>query len=213
MAAAVLLAAVQLSHAQGTPPPVSPAGSLGVTGNRSVLGGENLVVADSDTTLTPNQFWPGVLVVTSSTALTADRHLYVPLNLGQQYLIENLTSGCHNLLVGGTTGATVSVANVSTGCGGTGYGYTHVASDATNYGSAGGDPIGAGELLSGLQGVWRLADDRVFIDSTSSERIPFMGRQGCADPCGARIEPGQSGQVVQRSGQHHLHHAFFVHAA
>lgn len=110
-------------HAQ-TAPPVSLGGSIGVTGGQSLTGMTALVIGDADHTLTPNEWWPLTVKVASSASLTATRNIVAPLNNGQIYNVENLTTGGQAITIGGPSGATVSVPNGAA---------VTVFSDGTNY--------------------------------------------------------------------------------
>lgn len=96
---------------QGTPPPVSLGGSAGVAGGQSLAGQYQVPMADANYTLNSNEWWQGNLVVPSSVTLTATRTVTLPVNPGQQYVIDQYSTGGQSVLFKASTGTGVTVAN------------------------------------------------------------------------------------------------------
>jgi hypothetical protein len=131
----VLTLCVGVAFAQG--PQIPLTGSVGVKGSVAILGSANVAIADANHTLTANEYASNFLLVTSSVSLTATRNLVGPLNEGQQFTIENSTTGGHNIQIIGATGTGITIPNGQT---------VSVTSDGTNYltaVSSGGTPGGS----------------------------------------------------------------------
>ena len=132
----LLLCFVLSARAQvpGTQIPLT--GSIGINGNASILGFQNISFSlDANLTLTATQWSSQFLNVTSSVSLTATRNLVLPLNPGQQYTIENNTTGGRAIQAIGPSGTGVTIANGATNI---------VVSDGTNYIPASGGVSGCG---------------------------------------------------------------------
>jgi hypothetical protein len=119
----ILFSAI-LTYGQGTPPQIPLGGSIGVAGSASVLGYQSVVMTDANYTLAPNEWAHGFLKVTSSVSLTTTRNVVAPLNPGQQFIIENSTTGSQSIQIIGATGAGITVPNG---------GISVVSTDGTNY--------------------------------------------------------------------------------
>lgn len=134
---ALLLFFPTLLFAQA-PPQIPLAGNIGVMGSAAVLGGVTVQLSsDANYTLTPAQWANKTLVVTSAVTLTATRNIVAPLNKGQEFNVENATTGGQSIQVIGASGTGVAIANGKS---------TTVFSDGTNYiqvGSAVTFPISA----------------------------------------------------------------------
>lgn len=112
-------------------------GSVGVPGSAAVLGYQSIAMTDSTYTLAPREWANQFLNITSIVPLTATRNVIVPLNPGQQFTVENNTTGGQSIQIIGASGLGVTVGNGNT---------LIVASDGTNYiagSSAGAAPVGA----------------------------------------------------------------------
>ncbi len=96
------------AFAQG--PAIKMTGPMGVQGNAAILGWYPVVLSDADRTLTAPEYASNFLLVTSSVPLTAARNLVGPLTPGQQFTIENKTTGGQNITIGGATGAKITIA-------------------------------------------------------------------------------------------------------
>lgn len=87
----------------------------------------------------------GVLVVTSSTSLTATRNLVAPLMKGFAWAVENATSGGQAIQIIGPSGSGVTIANGSA---------AYVFCDGTNYLSSGGIVYPASGVPNSTGGGW-----------------------------------------------------------
>lgn len=156
-------------HAQ-TAPPVSLGGSIGVTGGQSLTGMSALVIGDADHTLTPNEWWPMTLKVASSVSLTATRHIVAPLNSGQIYNVENLTTGGQSITIGGASGSAVSIPNGSA---------VTVFSDGTNYTSpnSGGCGLSANCTWTGTH-TWGSNQNGVVISPSGTGGVQGWNTSG-----------------------------------
>ena len=96
------------ASAQG--PAIKMTGPMGVQGDAAILGWYPVVLSDADLTLTAPEYASNFLLVTSSVALTATRNLIAPLTPGQQFTVENHTTGAQSITIGGTTGAKITIA-------------------------------------------------------------------------------------------------------
>ena len=111
-------------------PQVPISGSVGSAGPFPTLGSTPVVLPDADHVLIdPSETCYQQIIVTG--ALTADRNLVCPLVAGFTYLVVNNTTGGHNVLVGGVSGAKVVVPPTVISSG------TWVTTDGTNYGQGG----------------------------------------------------------------------------
>lgn len=103
---------------------INLSGSISTTG-ASILGSYNPIFAsDANHTLSATEYTNKYLNVTSSVSLTTTRQLIAPLNQGQEFVIQNNTSGGQAILVIGSTGNGVTVpsgATVTVTCDGTNY--------------------------------------------------------------------------------------------
>ena len=93
--------------------------------------------ADADLTLTVNQL-ASAMVLSFTGALTADRKINLPANIERLFVIDNDTTGAHNLIVQVTGGAGSSVSV------GTADGLTLLYCDGTNVEKIGGGGTGGG---------------------------------------------------------------------
>jgi hypothetical protein len=105
-------------------PSVPVGGSLGITGGQSLEGQTAVTMADANYTMVANEWWAGTLVVGSSVDLTATRNLIAPLNPGQQYVVENNTTGGQSIQLIGASGTGVTIANGAS---------AFVSTDGVNY--------------------------------------------------------------------------------
>lgn len=111
----VLLIGGSLTAMAQTGPNIPLTGSIGVPGSVATLGWASVVFpSDADATLTSNQWAVHFLKVTSSVSLTATRNLIAPLNVGQDFSVQNLTTGGQSICVGGSTGTCATVPNGAT---------------------------------------------------------------------------------------------------
>lgn len=100
-------------------------GSVGTTAAVAILGSYNVVfTSDGDHTLTSAEFSNKFLHITSSVSLTATRNLIAPLTQGQEFVVQNNTTGGQSIQIIGSSGAGVLIAD----------GYTlSVVCDGHNY--------------------------------------------------------------------------------
>lgn len=106
-------------------PQIPLTGNIGVQGSVAVLGGVTVQMpADANYTLTPAQWANKTIVITSAVSLSATRSIIAPLNKGQEYNVENNTTGGHSITLIGASGTGVTVAAGAS---------TSVFSDGTNY--------------------------------------------------------------------------------
>lgn len=147
-------------------------GSIGVPGSTAVLGNYNIIFAsDADHTMTVTEFSNKFLNVTSSLSLTATHNLIAPLNQGQEYVVQNNTTGGQSIVIKGSTGTGVTVPHAGT---------LSVVCDGTNYmQTSGSGTFTAGGDLSGTsssQTVIALQGHPVSATSpTSGQVLEFTG--------------------------------------
>lgn len=111
-------------------PTIPITGSIGAVANIPTLGWASVVIpTDADYTLTSNQWATNFLKVTSSVSLTTTRCLIAPLNTGQNFVVENLTTGGMPICVKGVSGTSATITNGNT---------VIVSGDGTNYTSPNG---------------------------------------------------------------------------
>jgi len=116
-------------------------GSIGVPGSVAVLGNYNVIfTTDADHTLTAMEWSNNFLEVTSNVSLTASRQVISPLNQGQEFVVQNSTTGGQDIIVIGATGTGVTIANGAT---------VAVVCDGTNYLSTGGGASGNAVTIQG----------------------------------------------------------------
>jgi hypothetical protein len=123
----LLLLAVSLSSSlfAQSPPQIPLTGNIGVQGSVAILGGTTVQMpSDANYTLTPSQWSNKTLIVTSASSLTATRNIVGPLNKGQEFNIENSTTGGQSIVVIGASGIGVTIANGASAA---------VFSDGVNY--------------------------------------------------------------------------------
>ena len=113
-----------VAAAQTTGPQIPLTGSVGVKGSVAILGSASVTIADANHTLSANEYASNFLSVTSSVSLTAMRLLIAPLNKGQQFTIQNSTTGGQAIEIIGATGLGVVIPNGQT---------LTVACDGSNY--------------------------------------------------------------------------------
>ena len=105
-------------------------GSIGVSGTAPILGVTPIsFTTDANVTMTYSQASANFLAVTSSISLTATRSLIAPLTKGQEFTIQNSTTGGQSITVIGATGTGVTIPNGQT---------MIVVCDGTNYITTGG---------------------------------------------------------------------------
>jgi hypothetical protein len=125
---------------------ISLGGSIGVPGSVAVLGNYNVIfTSDANHTLSSVEFSNKFLDVTSSVSLTATRQLIGPLNQGQEFVVQNNTTGSQSITIIGLTGTGVTIATGATAtivCDGTNYLETSSNSDF----AANGDLSGSATL-------------------------------------------------------------------
>ncbi|MCU1223612.1 MAG: hypothetical protein JWQ42_1705 [Edaphobacter sp.] len=87
-------------------------GSIGLPGSAAILGGLTVQMpADANFTLSAQQWANKTLVITSGVSLSATRSIIAPLNKGQEFNIENSTTGGQSIVVIGATGTGVTVTS------------------------------------------------------------------------------------------------------
>lgn len=136
------------------PPQIPLTGNIGVQGSVAVLGGLTVqMTADANMTLTPAQWSNKTLVITSAVSLSATRSVIAPLTKGQEFNVENTTTGGQSVIVIGATGTGVTIANGTS---------ASVFSDGTNYIASAQLPtalaltslkLGASSVLTGASGT------------------------------------------------------------
>jgi hypothetical protein len=101
-------------------------GTIGAKGNFSLLGGITVQIPNgaSSVTLTPDQAANHFINVTSAVSLTAPVSIIAPLNIGQDYVVQNKTTGGQFISFGGPTGTGVLIGDGSA---------SSLFSDGTNY--------------------------------------------------------------------------------
>jgi hypothetical protein len=145
---ALVLSFSSLLFAQ-SPPQIPLTGNIGVAGSVAILGGVTLQIpSDADYTLTAAQWANKTLIITSAVDLTARRNLIAPLNKGQEYNVENNTSGGQSIQVIGASGTGVTIPNGAS---------ASVFSDGTNYIQVSGGATFA-VSSSGTSGAATLSD-------------------------------------------------------
>lgn len=123
--ALVLALGGSLTAMAQTGPQIPLSGSIGVPGSVAILGWASVVFpADANISLTANQWAVNFLKVTSTGSLTATRNVIAPLNTGQNFVIQNATTGGQSIQIIGVSGTGVTIVNGST---------LAVGSDGTNY--------------------------------------------------------------------------------
>lgn len=123
----LLLLSVSLSSlllAQ-SPPQIPLGGNIGVQGSVAILGGTTVQMpADANYTITPAQWSNKTLVITSAVTLTATRNIIAPLNKGQEFNVENSTTGAQSITIIGASGTGITIASGTSAM---------VFTDGTNY--------------------------------------------------------------------------------
>jgi hypothetical protein len=116
-------------------------GSIGVQGTQAVLGNVTInYTTDVNLTLTAVQWANLFLEITSSVSLSPGRQLIAPLNQGQEFIVQNNTTGGQSITVIGSSGTGVTIAD----------GYTAaVVCDGTNYIQIGGISTTSGSFTAG----------------------------------------------------------------
>jgi hypothetical protein len=121
-----------------SPPQIPLTGNIGVQGSVAILGGTTVQMpSDANYTLTPAQWSNKTLIITSASSLTATRNIVAPLNKGQEFNVENSTTGGQSIVVIGATGTGVTISNGASAA---------VFSDGTNYIQKGGAVASAGPV-------------------------------------------------------------------
>src|SRR5271166_3524248 len=99
-------------------------GSIGVPGSQSVLGNINIIIGNANHTLLASEYSNKFLDITSSVSLTSTYNIVAPLNQGQEFTVQNNTTGGYSVQIIGASGAGVTISNggtVSVVCDGTNY--------------------------------------------------------------------------------------------
>jgi lysophospholipase L1-like esterase len=140
-----LITILAISAGAQSPPQIPLTGNIGVPGSVAILGGTDVTMpSDANFTLTANQWSNKTLIIKSGVSLTATRNVVAPLNKGQEFNIENATTGGQSIVVIGATGTGVTIANGTS---------ASVFTDGTNYiqssGSGGGLPTTINGLVQG----------------------------------------------------------------
>src|SRR5271166_915047 len=138
-----------VAAAQTTGPQIPLTGSVGVKGSVAILGSASVTIADANHTLSANEYASNFLSVTSSVSLTAMRLLIAPLNKGQQFTIQNSTTGGKAIEIVGATGLGVVISNGQT---------LTVVCDGSNY-------LTASTSSPSLNGVVYVASDFNWLQS------------------------------------------------
>lgn len=92
-------------------PQIPLTGNIGVQGSVAVLGGVTVSITDANFTLSPAQWANKTLIITSSATLSATRNIVAPLNKGQEYNVQNKTTGGQSIVIIGATGTGVTVTS------------------------------------------------------------------------------------------------------
>lgn len=91
-------------------PTIPLSGSIGIKGNASLLGGGVLqLTVDANYTMTPQVWATKTLVITSNIVLTGTRDIIAPANFGQEFHIENQTTGSQSIRIIAASGAGVTI--------------------------------------------------------------------------------------------------------
>lgn len=107
-----LLLCLSLGAFAQSPPQIPLTGNIGVEGSVAILGGTTVALpSDANYTLTPAQWANKTLVLTSAAPLTATRIVTAPLNKGQEFNIENSTTGGQSITIQGASGTGVTIAS------------------------------------------------------------------------------------------------------
>jgi hypothetical protein len=128
-------------------PQVPVNGTLGTNGIFPLVNSPSVVFAtDADHTMTYPEMSGsgGVLVVTSSVALTSQRNLIAPLQRGFGWFVENSTTGGYAIYIKGPTGTGVTIASgyaIQVMCDGTNYVTSPAGSGGTVFGVTGAAPV------------------------------------------------------------------------
>lgn len=144
---AILLLIVAVSAQQPPAPAVNMTGRIGAQGNFPLLNGGTIIMpADADYTLANPDFRASVLRIESSVPLSQTRNIIhnLPANpaqrFGFEFTVQNATSGEHDIVFKGSTGAGVTIPNGKT---------IVVMFDGTNYVSVGAP---SGPVIEGGEG-------------------------------------------------------------
>jgi hypothetical protein len=120
---------------------INLSGSIGLPGFAAILGNYNVIFAsDADHALTAVEWSNNFLEVTSSVSLTTTHQLIAPLNQGQEFVVQNNTTGDQSIEVIGATGTGITIANGAT---------VSVVCDGTNYLAVGGGESGNATSIQG----------------------------------------------------------------
>lgn len=88
------------------PPQIPLTGNIGIQGSVAILGGITVQMpSDANYTLTPAQWSNKTLKVTSAVSLSAPRNIVAPMNMGQEFNVENSTTGGQSITIIGASGA------------------------------------------------------------------------------------------------------------
>jgi hypothetical protein len=118
--------------AQG--PAIKMTGPMGIQGNAAILGYYGISLSGTAHTLTAPEYASNFLLVTSSIPLTVTGSIIGPLTIGQQFTVENNTTGGQSIQIIGATGTGVVILNGKT---------MAVVSDGVNYVNSAGSSSGA----------------------------------------------------------------------
>ena len=89
-------------------------GSIGAAGSFAILGEADVtIVSNTDLVLSQGQYTNYVLRVFSDGTLTGDKNVIAPLFKGETFIVQNLTSEGHNIILKGASGTGVTVAHLA----------------------------------------------------------------------------------------------------
>lgn len=109
---ALIILFVASAPAQVPGPQIPLTGSVGIPGSAAVLGYFPIsMTSDANHALTSTEWANHVLLVTSTVSLTTSRSLIAPNNPGQDFIIQNKTTGGQSIQIIGTSGTGISIAN------------------------------------------------------------------------------------------------------
>jgi hypothetical protein len=141
-------------------------GSISTTGT-SILGAYSVIfTTDANHTLTVTEYTNKFLELTSGVSLTSTRQLIAPLVQGQEFIIQNNTTGGQGIQVWGGSGGSVTVAPGTS---------ASVVCDGTNYFSPTSTTL-AGDVTgnSGANTVTKLQGNPVLAQALSSVQDGYV---------------------------------------
>ena len=158
---------------------INISGSLSTTGT-PILGSISVVfTSDANHTLDVNEYTNKFLQLTSDVILTGERSLIAPLVQGQEFIIQNHTTGDQAIQVWGGSGGSVTVSNGAT---------VAVVCDGINYLVASGGASGSGLPNLPADGYWELN-----VSSGVGSWTTAGGGGGGVDATAVTYEPGTPG--------------------